>query len=798
MKSFLYTIQIGVLLLLGVSSAHAQNTGISGKVTSPSKEVIDYATVYLEDTNWGCSTNAKGEYTIEAPEGNYVLIVSSLGYKKYAVPVVLERGKTKQHNAIIAPLEGSLNEVIVSGNNLQRVKESPYNVVAIDTKGLENTTKTLSEALMYLPGMKLRESGGVGSDIQIMLDGFSGKHVKIFIDEVPQEGVGGAFGLNNIPVNFAERIEVYRGVVPVGFGTDALGGVINIVTNKTRRKWFVDASYSYGSFNTHRSYVNFGQSFKNGFIYEVNAFQNYSDNNYHINTYVTQFSEDGKTSQTDENKIERVKRFNDTYHNETVAGKFGFVGKSFADRLLFGFTYANFYKEIQTGVRQEIVFGEKHRKGHSLMPSLEYQKRNLFTDGLNVNLTANYNHNLTQNIDTSAYQFNWYGQKRYVGSAGEQSYQDNESKNTNWNGTFKAVYHINKEHTFTFSHTLNALKRTTRSHVNSSSVVSNFSIPKETQKNISGLSYRFMPSNQWNLSAFGKYYDQRNEGPVSQNSDGVGNYVNKKKKTSTFGYGVAGSCFLLKDLQVKASYEKAYRLPSNDELFGDEDLEAGQISLKPEKSHNYNLNVSYMKQIDKHGFYLEGGLIYRDSKDYIRRTISNYTTTYYGTHVNHGKVKTKGYNLSLRYNYSHWLSVGGTYNNMEARDYEKYLDKGMQQASLHYKTRIPNQPYRYANVDASFHWRDLLEKGNLLIVTYDCYYQHTFPLYWENIGDASTKKRVPEQFSHNMGMTYSLQNGRYNLSFECKNLTNDRLYDNFSLQKAGRAFYGKVRVYFGD
>ena len=72
----------------------------------------------------------------------------------------------------------------------------------------------------------------------LSLDGFSGKHVKLFIDGVPQEGVGSSFGLNNIPINFADRIEVYRGVVPVGFGTDALGGVINIVTNKNRKTGF--------------------------------------------------------------------------------------------------------------------------------------------------------------------------------------------------------------------------------------------------------------------------------------------------------------------------------------------------------------------------------------------------------------------------------------------------------------------------------------------------------------------------------------------------------------------------------
>ena len=53
--------------------------------------------------------------------------------------------------------------------------------------------------LAKAPGMKIRESGGVGSDMAVTMDGFSGKHVKVFIDGVPQEGVGNSFGINNIP-----------------------------------------------------------------------------------------------------------------------------------------------------------------------------------------------------------------------------------------------------------------------------------------------------------------------------------------------------------------------------------------------------------------------------------------------------------------------------------------------------------------------------------------------------------------------------------------------------------------------
>lgn len=772
-------------------------TLLSGKVVSTDKSVIDFATVYLKGTQYGCTTNEQGIYHLHAPAGKYTLIVSAIGFETYEKAIEIVPNERNKQTVVLKPAITELDEVVVTSTGVSRVKKSAFNAVAIDTKELQNSTKSLSEALTQLPGIKLRESGGVGSDMQLMLDGFSGKHVKIFIDGIPQEGAGTAFDLNNIPVNFAERIEVYKGVVPVGFGTDALGGVINIVTNKKRRNWFLDASYSYGSFNTHKSYVNFGQTFKNGLMYEINAFQNYSDNDYYIDNYITEFGEDGITESTDKNKIYHVKRFNDTFHNEAVIGKIGIMDKTWADRLVFSFNYSHFYKEIQTGVYQYVVFGQKHRKGYSFVPSVEYRKRNLLIEGLDISATANYNHNITHNIDTASYKYNWLGDKKYTGTPGEQSYQNNESKNTNWNGTFTANYHIGEVHTFTLNHVISTFHRTTRSYVSGSSKLSDFSIPKKTRKNITGLSYRYMPSDKWNISAFTKYYNQYNEGPVSQNSDGIGNYTTLKKHLSSLGYGVAGTYFIIKDLQAKLSYEKAYRLPTTEELFGDEDLEAGKADLKPERSDNFNLNLSYTYHIGKHAIYVEGSLIYRDTKDYIKRGLSQVSNMSFGYYENHGRVKTKGYNISLRYNYSRWFNIGGTFNSMNARDEEKYRAGGTQQESLTYGQRIPNQPYLYANFDASFTWHDLFANGNVLTLGYDGYYQHEFPLYWENLGDPTTKIRVPEQISHNLSIGYSLKGGRYNLSFECRNLTNAKLYDNFSLQKAGRAFYGKIRVNFG-
>lgn len=780
-----------LLLLISISAFSQHKTMISGKVLSTEKTTVDFATVYLKGTNYGGTTNEEGIYHLQAPAGEYTLVVSAIGYKTVEKPVKLMRGERTKMNVVISPQATELDEVVVVSNGVTRLKRSAFNAVALDTKALQNSTQNLSEALAQAPGMKIRESGGVGSDMQLMMDGFTGKHIKIFIDGVPQEGVGSSFGLNNIPVNYAERIEVYKGVVPVGFGTDAIGGVINIITKKNRNKWFLDASYSYGSFNTHKSYVNFGQTFRSGLTYEINVFQNYSDNNYYVDTPVKDFT----TGAINKKKIEHVKRFHDTYHNEAVIGKIGFVDKKWADRLMFGFTYSHMYKDIQTGVRQEVVFGGKYRKGYSIMPSLDYRKRDFFVRGLDVVLTANYNKNMTNNVDTSSYEYNWRGEMRPLRMPGEQSYQNTRSDNNNWNGTLTVNYRIGKAHTFTFNHVINAFRRSNQSLLNEDSEAN--AIPKETRKNISGLSYRLMPTEHWNLSVFGKYYNQFIAGPVATSS-AQDDYIRTTNSVSAMGYGAAGTYFILKSLQAKLSYEKAYRLPTNEEMFGDEDLETGDISLRPENSDNVNLNLSYNETFGKHSVYVEGGLIYRNTKDYIQRNISDLSGGKYGaTYVNHGRVETKGYNISVRYGFANWVSVGGNFTQMNVRDNVKTVTSGTNQESLTYGARMPNLPYQFANSDVTFYWRNLWKKGNTLSVTYDNLYMHSFPLYSEAVGSES-EFVVPTQFSHNLTLSYGIQNGRYNISFECRNLTNEKLYDNFSLQKAGRAFYGKVRVYFGN
>lgn len=794
----------GLMCLLGISVLRAQGPHgrrhdagnrclVSGKITSTEQETVDFATVYLKGTSYGGATDGEGRFRIHAPAGKYTLAVSAVGYKTVERPLTLDKDGAHGVDITITPDVQQLEEVTVVSTGVSRVKRSAFNAVAVDTRELQNTTKNLSEALAKAPGMKLRESGGVGSDMQVMMDGFSGKHVKVFIDGIPQEGTGSSFGLNNIPVGFAERIEVYKGVVPVGFGTDAIGGVINIVTNKQRRRWFADASYSYGSFNTHRSNVRFGQTFRNGFTYEVNAFQNYSDNDYHVDAPVLNF----ETGSFNEKELVRVRRFNDTYHNEAVVAKAGFVDQPWADRLMVGFIWSHMYKDIQTGVRQKTVFGEKHRYGHSLIPSVEYSKRNLLLKGLDLTLSANYNRNATTNVDTAHYKYNWLGERYPLNTPGEQSRQYSRADNDNWNATATLNYRLARIHTFTLNHVLSTFHRDNTSLLAAEAQTD--PIAKETRKNITGLSYRLMPTDRWNLSAFGKYYRQYVAGPMAEDDTGS-NYVRTDRTVSSWGYGAAGTYFVLDGLQAKLSYERAYRLPTIEEMFGDEDLESGQISLRPESSHNVNFSLSYSKTWGHHSVYVEGGLVYRDTHDYIQRNVQDLSGgKENATYINYGNVLTKGYNLSARYSLGRWFSLGGNFTQMDVRDNECYQigSTGNAVENLGYRSRMPNVPYRFADFDANFYWHNLGGRGHVLTLTYDNQWTHAFSYYSEVIG-SSSDYIVPGQLAHNLMLNYSLKGGRYNFSVECRNLTDADLYDNFSLQKAGRAFYGKVRVYFGD
>jgi tonB-linked outer membrane receptor P92 len=680
-----------------------------------------------------------------------------------------------------------LSEVVLTGQSpIKQVQKAAYNVVAIEAQQLRNLNSNAADMLARVSGVKMRETGGVGAEANINLNGFTGRHVRIFIDGVPMNEANASFRINNIPAELIERIEIYKGVVPVTFGADALGGAINVVTRKSRYN-YGNLSYTFGSFNTHKSTLNLGQFLTDNISVELNAYQNYSDNSYKVFTEYL----DLQTGTYSKEK-RWFKRFHDRYHNEAIIGRVNIFDEKWADKLSFALNYSQEDKQLQNANLMQKVFGGKYRKSHNYSSSVEYEKKNIL-NGLSFFLTGRYDFTTTQNVDEEARRYSWTGEYEPMVTRGESQLQNTIFEGKTGYITSHLDYQLNEKHSFQLTHTFSNYTRRNKNMLITNYTLDSDFMRRVNEKNISGFSYKFTPSERWNILAFGKYYNTAVTGPViisGQGSRAV--YEEETHHTQAWGYGGATTYQLLKPLQVKLSYEKSFRLPTDTELFGDGDLEIGNYKLKPENSDNLNVNLSYQPAFKAHSLLVEAGFAYRYIKDYIIRSIiSAGVNEGSAGSRNHGKVLNMGVDATLRYFYKDVFSVGGNLSYMNLRNKEEFTETG--RLSAIYNDRLPNMPYLFGNADATCNIGSLIAKHDKLSLNYNLFFTEEFFTSWQSEG---TKIKVPRQLSHDVSLTYYTPNKRLSLSVEAKNITDELLYDNYSLQKAGRAFYAKLSYRF--
>ena len=680
-----------------------------------------------------------------------------------------------------------LSEVVLTGQSpIKQVQKAAYNVVAIEAQQLRNLNSNAADMLARVSGVKMRETGGVGADANINLNGFTGRHVRIFIDGVPMNEANASFRINNIPAELIERIEIYKGVVPVTFGADALGGAINVVTRKNRYN-YGNLSYTFGSFNTHKSTLNLGQFLTDNISVELNAYQNYSDNSYKVFTEYL----DLQTGTYSKEK-RWFKRFHDRYHNEAIIGRVNIFDEKWADKLSFALNYSQEDKQLQNANLMQKVFGGKYRKSHNYSSSVEYEKKNILK-GLSFFLTGRYDFTTTQNVDEEARRYSWTGEYEPMVTRGESQLQNTIFEGKTGYITSHLDYQLNEKHSFQLTHTFSNYTRRNKNMLITNYTLDSDFMRRVNEKNISGLSYKFTPSERWNILAFGKYYNTAVTGPVIVTGYGSrAVYEEETHHTQAWGYGGATTYQLLKPLQVKLSYEKSFRLPTDTELFGDGDLEIGNYKLKPENSDNLNVNLSYQPAFKAHSLLVEAGFAYRYIKDYIIRSIiSAGANEGSAGSRNHGKVLNMGVDATLRYFYKDVFSVGGNLSYMNLRNKEEFTETG--RLSAIYNDQLPNMPYLFGNADATCNIGSLIAKHDKLSLNYNLFFTEEFFTSWQSEG---TKIKVPRQLSHDVSLTYYTPNKRLSLSVEAKNITDELLYDNYSLQKAGRAFYAKLSYRF--
>ncbi|HEX6430036.1 MAG TPA: TonB-dependent receptor plug domain-containing protein [Niastella sp.] len=780
-KFVLYLILCHCVIL---SAKSQPGTGtIKGVVFNADGKPAPAASVLLVAKQVTVTTDNQGTFTFSNLQpGAYELAITLVGHEPVTQLVRVSVRQTIQPGIWLKIANKQLTDVTVTGkSDLRAVKEQAFTVTAIDATRLHNTTKDINQVLNHTTGIKIREEGGLGSNYSFSLNGFTGKQVKFFLDGMPMDNFGSSLSLNNLPINMAERIEVYKGVVPIFLGSDALGGAVNVVTNQKIKK-YLDASYSIGSFNTHRASLNSRYTFDNGFTVNVNGFYNYSDNNYKIDVQIP----DPQTGIY--GSPVKIKRFHDAYRSTMGQIEAGFVNKKFADKLLVGLIVAENKKEVQTGMNMDLVAGHVFNSSESLIPTFKYKKENLFIKGLTVMANANMSFVKTGITDTSSRMYDWYGNytvKTFGSNSGEISYYKTKFKFNDRNAlaTANLSYEINKQHSISINHNYSYSRRKGDDPIAIDPIP--FSEPNTLSKNITGLAYKYSTmNNRFSATVFTKLFSMR----ASTVDAEWGTHEAMTSSYNKSGYGVAATYFILPFAQIKASYESTWRLPEGEEMFGNGLLLKNNPYLKPEHSHNFNVGLALAKTFGKHKFEGEVNYLYRKSGDFIRLESDGMISMY----SNLDSVRTSGVEWGVRYTYNDAFTfeVNSTYQNtLNIKTFEQGLPNYI------YWDRLPNMPYLFGSFDAAYRFKKAFFNHDALTIGVGGNFVEKFYLFWPSQGSTETKFVIPQQFTQDASVTYSLQNGKYNIAVQCANIGDVKMYDNFKLQKPGRAFNVKLRYF---
>ena len=193
-------------------------------------------TIFLKGTTIGTTTDDTGHYYLKnLPEGTFTVVMKYIGFKTMEKKVVLKKGTTIEVNFEAEEETMSLDDVVVSANRNETTRRmAPSLVNVLDSKMFETThTTTLADGLNFQPGVRVENNCQNCGFQQVRINGLDGPYTQILMDSRPIfSALTGVYGIEQIPANMIERVEVVRGGGSALFGSSAVAGTINIITKE--------------------------------------------------------------------------------------------------------------------------------------------------------------------------------------------------------------------------------------------------------------------------------------------------------------------------------------------------------------------------------------------------------------------------------------------------------------------------------------------------------------------------------------------------------------------------------------
>jgi len=760
-------------------SGFAQESSLSGKVKDTNGKPLIGAHINITKLQKSAVTDANGNYSIRGILVDSCFIhISYMGYKSVEQLIKLKKGKIINVDFALQEELAELDDVVItSKSKIQNIKESVASVSVLNTKELYAQNNNTSDIIKQISGVNVRQTGGFGSSAEIFINGMSGKQIKFFLDGVPLSYYGAGLGLNVIPVNLMQRIEVYKGVVPVDLGADALGGGINIIPRKSYSD-YLDVSYSFGSFNTHKANAN-GQliNSKINTLFGVNSFYNHSDNNYKVDIEIP--DEFGNPNPA------TVRRFHDDFTNYMLSLYAGVYDKSYADRLIINARFSGLEDDVQHNAIMAQPYGEVTYDENTFGLSASYEKRELLQ---NLNVKWYIGSNITKGHfeDASLNAYTWDGQVFDTRpSGGETSSSGNSLQLTSKN----AVSRLNIKYApwnngqFTFNAFTSWFHRVGEDPIAEEFYGEDyFANPTKLFKNALGLAYEHVFKDKITSYTAVKHFMLDADGYSIENL----NFLLNTQSASNIGVSQSFKYEISSHLLTKASYEYATRLPDEFELFGDFILVRPNPFLKPEQSHNINLSVQWNApnvNFELHTFYR-----LTDNVIWLR------TSQFFAQYQNLLKSLTKGVEAEFicrPYTFLD-LKFNATYQDLRNRS-PKNITGSVD--NRYFNARLPNIPYFFGNAQVRYQKENFLGSKNKFSAWWNSNYVHEYFLFWDVDGNKDFKNTIPSQFIQNLGMSYTLPHNNFSVAIEATNVFDEKAFDNFNVQRPGRAFYITLRTF---
>jgi len=629
-----------------------------GKVIDEKGAPIEGASVWLEYTTVGTYTDKNGLFVLEkVPEGRYTLRATSIDYE----------GSRKEINSsddnILFTLKKSffkLNEVVVTGTNTHHtLKNTPIQIDVLSKRELQNiSSPSFIDAMTALSPSLTFTPNAMGSNLQ--LNGLSNKYVLILVDGKRLAGdVSGNIDLSRINMYNIKRIEILKGAASSLYGSEAIGGVINIITDKHKETLFISSDTRYAGHGQFSQAINADINYK--WFSSSTSYQRNQADGWQLNPQKIEKEE----------LVDTYKNAMNTFYSDVLTQQFTInPGKSLSMYL----EGSLFDRKLKRSPKED-TYDMKY-EDYSIGAGMKYRLKNKGVINLDM-YTDNFEYYKVYTQDGKSYQIGDEERQR------RQKYYD-----VNLKGTFDAGKY-------------NRITAGTQYQVNYLDSKADIA---DGSRDVYTLSFYLQDEI--------RLFDKRLQ--LIPGIRYVYNETFKNRLTPKLSL-----MYSLDQFNFRASYAAGYKAPDIKYLFSNTESKAsgGKMTLalankdlKPETSDYFSLNAEYINSF----ITFSVSAYINNVKDLIAlRDVEPFPSEYEGEfdnvkqYVNSSKAKIKGIDINMHSDLGYGLSLGLGYSFIDSKDYD--TRKPLEKISKHTGTINANWNKKWWVFDSNINFNGRLQ-----------------------------------------------------------------------------------------